>query len=183
MNKRKDAAQGAAALTLAVREVTMDDFPGCFANIGVINLAPGYFNIIPEAATVALELRSANEKQFKELKKRLLQEAQISAERFGLDLEIAFLGERQPAESDPRIQQAIQNAVQDLDLTSIPIVSRAGHDAQPISGLCPMGMIFVPSVDGISHAPEELTHWDDCINGANTLLQATIQSSYLLSRR
>jgi beta-ureidopropionase / N-carbamoyl-L-amino-acid hydrolase len=51
--------------------------------------------------------------------------------------------------------------------------SGAGHDAQIIAALCPMGMIFVPSVDGISHSPRELTRWPDCANGADVLL-ATI---------
>ena len=53
--------------------------------------------------------------------------------------------------------------------------SGAGHDAQMMAQLSPMGMIFVPSVGGISHAPKELTRWDDCANGANALLRSILE--------
>jgi N-carbamoyl-L-amino-acid hydrolase len=52
--------------------------------------------------------------------------------------------------------------------------SGAGHDAQMMARLCPMGMIFVPSVDGISHSPRELTTWDDCTRGADVLLDTVL---------
>jgi N-carbamoyl-L-amino-acid hydrolase len=50
--------------------------------------------------------------------------------------------------------------------------SGAGHDAQNLARLAPTGMIFVPSVQGRSHSPAELTTWDDIENGANVLLAA-----------
>ena len=53
--------------------------------------------------------------------------------------------------------------------------SGAGHDAQIMAKLGPMGMIFVPSVDGISHSPKELSRWEDCANGANVLLQTVLR--------
>jgi beta-ureidopropionase / N-carbamoyl-L-amino-acid hydrolase len=60
-------------------------------------------------------------------------------------------------------------------LRSSRLPSGAGHDAQMMARLGPMGMIFVPSVGGISHSPQELTHWDDCANGANVLLHAILE--------
>jgi beta-ureidopropionase / N-carbamoyl-L-amino-acid hydrolase len=53
--------------------------------------------------------------------------------------------------------------------------SGAGHDAQMMAQIAPMGMIFVPSVGGVSHSPKELTHWDDCARGANVLLGAVLE--------
>jgi N-carbamoyl-L-amino-acid hydrolase len=52
--------------------------------------------------------------------------------------------------------------------------SGAGHDAQEISRIAPMAMIFVPSVGGISHSPREFSKADDIVNGANVLLNAVI---------
>ena len=52
--------------------------------------------------------------------------------------------------------------------------SGAGHDAQEISIIAPMAMIFVPSVGGISHSPKEFTKPEDVVNGANVLLNAVI---------
>jgi N-carbamoyl-L-amino-acid hydrolase len=53
--------------------------------------------------------------------------------------------------------------------------SGAGHDAQMMAQISPMGMIFVPSIGGISHSPRELTSWDDCARGANILLGAVLE--------
>jgi N-carbamoyl-L-amino-acid hydrolase len=53
--------------------------------------------------------------------------------------------------------------------------SGAGHDAQMMAQIGPMGMIFVPSVRGVSHSPHELTAWEDCANGANVLLSAVLE--------
>jgi N-carbamoyl-L-amino-acid hydrolase len=72
----------------------------------------------------------------------------------------------------PTVQQVIAEAARELQLESIPLASGAGHDAQVLSAICPSGMIFVPSVDGISHSPAELSEWQDCVNGANVLLKA-----------
>jgi N-carbamoyl-L-amino-acid hydrolase len=44
-----------------------------------------------------------------------------------------------------------------------------------IAALCPMGMIFVPSIGGISHSPRELTTWEDCARGATVLLNAVLE--------
>jgi N-carbamoyl-L-amino-acid hydrolase len=72
-------------------------------------------------------------------------------------------------------QQAIINACDSLKLTHASLVSGAGHDGQSFAGICPIGMIFVPSVEGASHAPREFTKWGDCVNGANVLLQAALR--------
>ena len=53
--------------------------------------------------------------------------------------------------------------------------SGAGHDAQMMAQIAPMGMIFVPSVGGVSHSPKELTYWDDCARGADVLLGAVME--------
>ena len=53
--------------------------------------------------------------------------------------------------------------------------SGAGHDAQSFADVCPSGMIFIPSVEGRSHGPDEHSHWEDCVNGANLLLHAALE--------
>ena len=61
-----------------------------------------------------------------------------------------------------------------MGLKTMRMPSGAGHDAQQIARIAPMGMIFVPSVAGISHSPKELTSWEDCANGANVLLRTVL---------
>jgi N-carbamoyl-L-amino-acid hydrolase len=60
-------------------------------------------------------------------------------------------------------------------LTHISLPSGAGHDGQSFDGVCPVGMIFVPSKEGASHSPREFTEWNDCVNGANVLLQTVLR--------
>lgn len=72
------------------------------------------------------------------------------------------------------VQGAIHQAAASLELPAVYLTSYAGHDAQSLAPLCPAGMIFIPSVGGASHSPREFSAWGDCLNGANVLLQATL---------
>jgi N-carbamoyl-L-amino-acid hydrolase len=175
MAQRRDAAQGASAFVLAVRETVVGEFEGCVANVGQMALAPGAFNIVPATADVALEFRSPDARQLQRLDEALIALAHGQAERFGLGLEATRLEAIPPAPMDPGAQKAIRASADVLGLTHVPMASGAGHDAQSFAGLCPVGMVFVPSVGGISHSPREFTRWEDCVNGANVLLHAAIR--------
>ncbi len=79
-----------------------------------------------------------------------------------------------PALTDPRIQGLITEEVKALGLSSKQMQSGAGHDAQEMAKISPVGMIFVPSVNGISHSPKEYTFPEDMANGANVLLRTLL---------
>jgi N-carbamoyl-L-amino-acid hydrolase len=85
-----------------------------------------------------------------------------------------------PAPSDPRVRTLIGAAARELGLTTKVMPSGAGHDAQAIATLAPMGMIFVPSIAGISHAPKEFSRPADITNGANVLLATLLKMDALL---
>jgi N-carbamoyl-L-amino-acid hydrolase len=180
MDVRLDAAQGASAFTLAARELVMRDFPDCVVNVGQMDFSPGVYNIVPEKVSVALEFRSPDESQLRQLEKALLEEAQASADRFSLDLDIQFQGWHHPAPMNEMAQNAITRACKTLGLSHMFMASGAGHDAQSMADVCPAGMIFVPSVGGASHSAREFTEWEDCLNGANVLLQAALEMAYSL---
>ena len=175
MEDRLDASLGASAFTLAAREIAMNDFPNCVLNIGNMEFTPGAFNIVPERVDVALEFRSPDEDEFQQLDRTLLERAKAEAQRFGLDLKVDFLGKHSPTVMSKKVQQTFADACETLGLTHTSLVSGAGHDGQSLAGICPVGMIFVPSVDGASHSPREFTKWEDCVNGANVLLQAALR--------
>ena len=86
-----------------------------------------------------------------------------------------MLHENVPAPSDPRMRGLIAESARELGLTSKVMPSGAGHDAQAMATLAPMGMIFIPSVAGISHAPKEFSQAGDIINGANVLLATVLR--------
>jgi N-carbamoyl-L-amino-acid hydrolase len=100
--------------------------------------------------------------------------ARIAAET-RTTIEVSSLGGNPPALASPEVQNVIERAAGALKLESTRLPSAAGHDAQMMAQLGPMGMIFVPSVAGISHSPKELTSWQDCANGANVLLRAILE--------
>jgi N-carbamoyl-L-amino-acid hydrolase len=175
MADRLDAAQGASAFTLAVRQIALDEFPGCVANIGSLNLSPGAFNIVPSRADLALEFRAPDPRNLDRLESFLLERARSEAQRFNLGLEIEFLGEHQPTPMNQDVQDYVRKAADALGLKSLPLASGAGHDAQSLADICPAGMLFVPSIEGASHSPREYSPWQDCLNGANVLLQAALR--------
>lgn len=177
MHDRLDASLGASAFTLAARELVMRDFPDCVVNIGDMEFSPGAFNIVPARVDVSLEFRSADLSEFDRLESALLARARAEAKRFGLDLKADFRGRHSPTPMSDAVQSAFVEACDALGLSHTSLVSGAGHDGQSFAGICPMGMIFVPSVNGTSHSPHEFTKWEDCVNGANVLLQTVLKLS------
>jgi len=175
MEDRRDASLGASAFTLMAREMVMRDFPNCVVNMGKMDFAPGAFNIVPAQVDVSLEFRSPDEAEFIRLDQALLKLAGEQAARFGLELRTEFLGKHSPSLMDESVRAAFADSCDALGLTHMPLPSGAGHDGQSLADLCPVGMIFVPSVDGASHSPREFTKWEDCVNGANVLLQAALR--------
>ncbi len=175
MQDRLDASLGASAFTLAARELVMKDFPDCVVNIGDMQFSPGAFNIVPAQVDVSLEFRSADEAEFDRLDSALLGLADQEAKRFSLDLKTDFRGRHNPTPMSDSVQRAFADSCDALGLTHTSLVSGAGHDGQSFEGVCPMGMIFVPSIHGTSHSPHEFTAWDDCVNGANVLLHTVLR--------
>ena len=175
MADRLDASLGASEFTLAARDIVINEFRDCVVNIGNMEFSPGAFNIVPARVDVSLEFRSADEEKFKRLDSMLLGHAQEAADRFGLQLKIDSLGRHSPSIMDHDVQNAFAGACDDLVLSHMSLPSGAGHDGQSFDGICPVGMIFVPSKDGASHAAREFTEWEDCVNGANVLLQTVLR--------
>jgi N-carbamoyl-L-amino-acid hydrolase len=175
MEDRLDASLGASAFTLAARELVMNDFAGCVVNVGKMDFAPGAFNVVPARVDAALEFRSPTQTDFDKMDAALIALAKEQAARFGLELKIEFLGKHSPTPMSDIAQNAFASACAELGLTHTPLTSGAGHDAQSLASLCPVGMIFVPSVNGASHSPREFTEWEDCVNGANVLLHAALK--------
>jgi hydantoinase/carbamoylase family amidase len=175
MTDRADASLGASAFTLAAREIVMRDFPDCVVNVGRMDFTPGAFNIVPARVDLSLEFRSPGEEQCEKLDAALMACAKEQAARFGLGLEVECFEKHAPNSMSAEIQNAFADSCDDLGFTHTTLASGAIHDGQSFDGICPIGMIFVPSADGASHAPREFTQWEDCVNGANVLLQTVLR--------
>ena len=96
-------------------------------------------------------------------------------EETGVSIDFVILNvASHPALTDPALRDIIAQAATSLGLTHRVMPSGAGHDAQDMASIAPTGMIFVPSVGGISHSPKEFTHAQDIANGSDVLLRAIL---------
>jgi beta-ureidopropionase / N-carbamoyl-L-amino-acid hydrolase len=174
MDARRDALLGAARFVAAVNEIVVRDFPDCVATVGDVSVEPGAFNVVPGRATVALEFRSGGGR-LDALEETLLASAAREAGALRLTADVIRVGRWEPARLDDEVRAAVWAAVAELGLSAIDMPSGAGHDAQALAAVTPSGMVFVPSVGGVSHDPSERTTWQDCVNGANVLLGAALR--------
>ncbi|GAB4572624.1 MAG: Zn-dependent hydrolase [Anaerolineae bacterium] len=174
VNERQDALRGAAEFVLWAQQMVIDRFLPGTVNCGIVETLPGAFNIVPGRVRLALEFRHDSADQLDAMQKTLLALAQDAAQVHDLHLAVTPLGGVEPATFDEVVVQAIERAAGRLGLTCTRLLSFAGHDAQNLSRITPAAMIFVPSVEGISHNPAEFTRDKDVINGANTLLHTLL---------
>ncbi len=177
MNLRRDAGYGACSFAKAARELVLAKFPKAVVNIGNLSIEPGSFNIVPGQAEVLLEFRSQSIREADEMEMMLRALAENIAASEKLRLNILESANIQPVGLSQKAQSAVATAADDLHLSSLMMLSGAGHDAQSMSRICSSGMVFIPSVGGISHSPKEFSKWEDCINGANVLLHSAMKSA------
>jgi N-carbamoyl-L-amino-acid hydrolase len=172
---RHDALLAAAHLTVAVREA-VTRVPGRqVGTVGHIEVTPNSPNVIPGLARMSIELRDLSTHTLASMMDDIRARARDIAANTQTTIDITRTMQAAPASATPAVQEAIERAAQLLGLATSRLPSGAGHDAQMMALLGPMGMIFVPSMGGISHSPRELTHWDDCARGADVLLRTILE--------
>lgn len=175
MNNRQDALLAAAKFIEAVNRV-VTSVPGRqVGTVGRINALPGAPNVIPGKVVLSLELRDLDAAKINTLFEKIQAEAQKIAAESKTKFDFKEINVNIPAPTDPKIRSLISEAARELGLTTKPMPSGAGHDAQDMARLGPVGMIFIPSVAGISHSPREFSHPDDIANGANVLLHTLLK--------
>ncbi|HEX6283440.1 MAG TPA: Zn-dependent hydrolase [Pyrinomonadaceae bacterium] len=175
MNNRQDALLAAAKFIDAVNRI-VTSVPGRqVGTVGRINALPGAPNVIPGKVVVSLELRDLDAGKIKMLYDKIHAEAQQIAAASKTKFDFKEINVNIPAPTDMRIRTLISDAARELGLSTKLLPSGAGHDAQDMAQLGPVGMIFVPSVGGISHSPREFSHPADIENGANVLLHTLLK--------
>ena len=175
MTQRHDALLAAARYIEAVNRV-VTSVPGRqVGTVGRIQAFPGANNIVPGRVVTSLELRDLDPAKMPMLFERIQAEVRAIETATGTKFTFKQTSSSKPANADPRFLKLIGDAAREMGLTTRQLPSGAGHDAQEISLLCPMGMVFVPSRDGISHSPREYSSPQNITNGANVLLQSLLK--------
>jgi N-carbamoyl-L-amino-acid hydrolase len=176
MDRRRDALLAAAHLIIAVNRVVRSVPGRQVGTVGRISAEPGAPNVIPGRVVMSLELRDLSRKKVASLFEKIQQEARALEDRFGVTVRFDPIPANSiPAMTDERVRRLIAEAARKLGLSYTVMPSGAGHDAQEIARIAPVGMIFVPSVGGISHSPREYSRPQDIANGANVLLQTILE--------
>ncbi|MGH7574467.1 MAG: Zn-dependent hydrolase [Longimicrobiales bacterium] len=175
MDRRSDALLAAAEFVRAVNEVIRGEPGRQVGTVGQIEALPGAPNVVPGHVVLSLEIRDLDGDKmlglYERIRQRGLEIGEASGTTFSFEsrqLDIV------PEPTDARVRDAIAAAADGLGLSHRPMPSGAGHDAQSLAPIAPIGMIFVPSVGGISHSPRELTRPEDIVNGANVLLRTML---------
>ncbi len=143
--------------------------------VGKIQAFPGAYNVVPGKVTTSLGLRDLDAAKVQMLFEKIQAEVRQIEKTTGTKFEFKQTNLTPPAPTDVRFRRVIDEAAKQLGFTTKFMPSGAGHDAQEMAHLCPVGMIFVPSRDGISHSPREFSRPEDITNGANVLLHTLLR--------
>lgn len=174
VEQRRDALQGAAAFIILVHSTVNQEFPGGVINCGHVSVKPDTFNVVPAEASLRVECRHPDTQRLKDMEARVLQLAENCARDYRLTVGVDRVLHREAEQMSADLQQQIEQACLDEAVSYTNIVSYAGHDAQIMNRITPSGMIFLPSVDGISHNPREFTEWHHIEKGANVMLRTIL---------
>ena len=175
MQDRQDALVAAARLTLAVRETVVGETGAQVGTVGHLDVSPNASNVIPGEVRMSIELRDLSSGKLERLAEKIRARASAIAVETRTDIRMTRAVHNESAAAATEVQRAVESAASKLRLDTRHLPSGAGHDAQMMATLMPMGMIFVPSADGISHSPKEFTSAQDCANGANVLLETVLE--------
>ncbi|HCJ85157.1 MAG: allantoate amidohydrolase [marine actinobacterium MedAcidi-G3] len=169
MSLRKDPMRVAAEVVTAVRSIATEMGGTQVATVGSLHLHPNLVNVVPASATMTVDLRNTDEALLQQAEEELHNCVAVFAKDEGLKVETRSLARFEPVEFDSRVVEQIEELAQQTGLSTKRMPSGAGHDAQMMARICPTGMIFVPSLDGISHNPAEHTDERDLIAGTQLL--------------
>lgn len=174
MPRRQDALIAAAKMVEMVNEVARAEPGRHVATVGKLEVTPNAPNVIPGLVRHTVEIRDLSPEKVARLGAAIARRADVIATETRTMIAMKRTLHVEPALADPALQAKIELAAASLGLKTVHLPSGAGHDAQELAKIGPMAMIFVPSVNGVSHSPHEFTRWTDCANGANVLLRTLL---------
>jgi len=172
MDLRLDALAGAAAMVQAVESIAKSLGKPAVATVGKLAALPDQINVVPGKVIFTVDLRHSDLGGRRALEERIRSLcATISQER-RLGLAIRTLQEKPPVAMHPDLRALLARAAKECGVKATEMVSGAGHDAQILAARCKVGMLFVPSVGGRSHCPEESTNPEHLRLGTEVLARS-----------
>ncbi len=181
MDQRHDAMLAAAKFTVAVHDAVTAEPGRQVATVGRLIASPNTSNVIPGRVVLTVDLRDLDPTKLGRLSGLFERLGQEIGAATGTTFGFKSLVSSEPAIADARVMDWVDASAAGLGQSRQRMPSGAGHDAQEMARIAPMGMIFVPSVGGISHSPREFTKSDDVSRGADVLLNAVVAADRALT--
>ena len=172
VHDRKDPMMAAAAAMDRIGTMPNRLSADARTTIGRVSSEPDSVNVIPSMVTFTVDIRSFEDATIDRGIELIESELETACKRHGTTYDIDQLWRISNVEFSETVQTAIAHAVDDTGIPGRPILSGAGHDACYVNSVIDTGMMFVPSVGGISHSEDEFTEWEDCLAGAEVYANA-----------
>lgn len=178
MNLRKDAFSAAAEIARQLEIVAhRETSKGTVATIGDCIISPGAMNVVPGRVDLKIDIRGTSEKSKAKVIEALYSTGEMLRKKRGFVIEITKLIEERPVLMNESIIKSIETTCRERNISYEKMSSGAGHDAMNMAKLCPTGLIFVPSKDGVSHNPKEYTLMEDIELGAIVLKDEILKTA------
>ena len=171
MSTRRDALVSASKLVLAIQKMSAEQEICRVSTVGSIKAVPNAVNVIPGSASIGLEFRDTDMEALAAAEQELRRITHQASTDDVVDIEVHRHRFTTSVPITSEMQALVAEAAESCGFEWEPLASGAGHDAQAVANIAPVAMIFVPSVDGISHSREEYSTPQDCTNGAQVLLE------------
>lgn len=176
MNMRSDALLGASVIALELEKAAkLEHAHGTVATVGVLDVFSGAMNVVPSEVEIKVDIRSTSIESRKRVVNHLFQTISNVKEVRALEIESKEISSEDPVLLTEEVMNSLKSICEIKKLPYQIMQSGAGHDAMNMTRLGPTGLIFIPSVDGLSHHPDEYTDLDDILFGINVLEEVVLQ--------
>lgn len=178
MDMRKDAFLGASEIALGLEEIAKkEQVHGTVATAGVVDIEAGAMNVVPGEVNMKIDIRSTSLESRQRVVDYLNETLKAVEKSRNLEIICEEISSEKPVFLSNGINMALEDICKEKNLSYRLMPSGAGHDAMNMTKLCPTGLIFIPSVNGLSHHPDEYTEMDDILIGIDVLEEAVIHFS------
>lgn len=182
MEMRKDALVAAGHLITCIDEVcrehASEDHGRVVGTVGAIQVEPGVINTIPGRAELLVDVRSITAPSRRKVAGRIRKRARQIARERGMKVELLTIRDEEPVALHPRLISLIRTICEERAVPFEVMPSGAGHDAMQMARITPTGMIFIPSINGVSHNPAEWTDPADICLGTQLLVEALLRAAH-----
>lgn len=177
MGLRRDALSGAAKAVVEIESLAVDaaEEGDLVATVGEFTTYEGAINKVCGKASFPIDIRSNDESFRDSFEETVLERIRTIVDERELSVDIEQVDRSEPVDLDDGISSILEDIASDSDITHRRMPSGGGHDAMNLqhAGI-PTGMLFVPSIDGISHNPDEATPKETIEDAAEVMSRALL---------